>query len=185
MQITKTEIEGLVVIEPRTFEDSRGFFYESYNKKTWDEAGLRYQFVQDNVSWSHKGVLRGLHMQIGDSAQAKLVSVMQGKVLDVAVDLRQGSSTFKKHVTVEISFENKKQLMIPRGFAHGFVVLSETAVFSYKCDNRYDSKAERGILYNDPELAIDWGVPEAELIVSEKDRRNFSFEVFLRELGSL
>lgn len=183
MKITKTLIDGLVVIEPRAFEDSRGFFFESYNKKTWQAAGLNYDFVQDNVSWSKKGVLRGLHMQVGDAAQAKLVSVMQGTVLDVAVDLRKGSPTFKKHVAIELSFENKKQFLIPRGFAHGFVVLSESAVFSYKCDNGYDPKAECGILYNDPELAIDWGVAESGIIVGEKDRKNASLKDVLKNLG--
>lgn len=182
MKITKTDIEGLLIIEPRVFEDSRGFFFESYNKQTWKQNGLDYDFVQDNVSWSRKGVLRGLHMQAGESAQAKLVSVLQGAVLDVAVDLRLGSPTFKKHIAVELSAENKKQFMIPRGFAHGFVVLSETAVFSYKCDNGYDPKAEVGILYNDPELGIDWGMPESAFILNDKDRKNLPLKDVLRDL---
>jgi dTDP-4-dehydrorhamnose 3,5-epimerase len=182
MKITPTDIADLVVIEPRVFEDNRGFFFESYNKKTWSDLGLKYDFVQDNVSWSRKGVLRGLHLQRGAAGQAKLVSVLQGAVLDVAVDLRLGSPTFKKHVAIELSAENKKQFMIPRGFAHGFIVLSETAVFSYKCDNGYDPKAEVGILYNDPDLAINWGMPESTFILNDKDRKNSPLKDVLKDL---
>lgn len=170
MNIVLTEIEGCFILEPRVFNDGRGYFYESYNKNTFKAVtGLDVDFVQDNQSFSSKGVLRGLHYQIGEAAQAKLVRVIQGVVLDVAVDLRKGSATFGKHVAVELSAENKKQLFVPRGFAHGFVVLSDEAEFAYKCDNFYSKEYERGIIYNDARLDIDWKFAESDLLVSEKD----------------
>ncbi|WP_116790681.1 dTDP-4-dehydrorhamnose 3,5-epimerase [Flavobacterium psychrotrophum] len=170
MNIVHTHLEGCFILEPRVFNDGRGYFYESYNKKTFDSAtGLNVEFVQDNQSFSTRGVLRGLHYQTGDAAQAKLVRVISGTVLDVAVDLRKHSDTFGKYVAVELSSENKKQLFVPRGFAHGFVVLSEEAEFSYKCDNFYSKEHEGGIIYNDKSLAIDWQLSESELVVSEKD----------------
>ncbi len=170
MKIKETKLKGCFEIEPSIFEDGRGYFFESYNQKKFNEAANEnVNFVQDNQSFSRKGVLRGLHYQTGAFAQAKLVRVLEGTVLDVAVDLRQESPTFKQYVSVELSAENKKQLFIPRGFAHGFVVLSETAIFFYKCDNFYNKESEGGIIFNDPSLNIDWQLPEKELIVSDKD----------------
>ena len=169
MEVIKTPIQDLLIIKPKVFGDHRGFFMESYNKKTWSEAGLNYDFVQDNRSFSKKGTLRGLHMQTGDAAQSKLVTCLSGKVLDVVVDLRDGSSTYGKSFSIELCSEKKNQLLIPRGFAHGFLVLTETAEFFYKCDNFYNPAMETGIIYNDPDLAIDWGMDESELILSEKD----------------
>lgn len=170
MNIVHTDIEGCFILEPRVFNDDRGYFYESYNKETFKRVtGLEVIFVQDNQSYSTKGVLRGLHYQIGEAAQAKLVRVISGAVLDVAVDLRKGSATFGKYVAVELSAENKRQLFVPRGFAHGFVVLSDTAEFAYKCDNYYSKEHERGLIYNDPQVAVNWGFGEEELLVSEKD----------------
>ena len=170
MTIKETILVGCVIIEPRVFEDKRGYFFESFNQKRFTSAvGKSVNFVQDNESFSTKGVLRGLHFQKGEYAQAKLVRVIKGKVLDVAVDLRKDSKTFGKHISVELTEENKKQLFVPRGFAHGFVVLSDTAIFSYKCDNFYNKESEDGILYNDTDLNIDWKLPEEELIISEKD----------------
>lgn len=170
MNIVHTDIEGCFIIEPKIFSDERGYFYESYNKQTFKNiTGFDVNFVQDNQSFSSKGVLRGLHYQIGNAAQAKLVRVLHGEVLDVAVDLRKNSPTFGKHVSVRLSAENKKQLFIPKGFAHGFLVLSQTAEFSYKCDNYYNREAERGVKYNDPALGIDWGSHGDDFIVSDKD----------------
>ena len=170
MTITETKLKGCYVIEPKIYKDNRGYFYESFNLDKFNSAlGLNVNFVQDNESFSIKGTLRGLHYQIGQHAQAKLVRVIQGKVLDVVVDLRNGSPTYGGNVSLELSDENKKQLFIPKGFAHGFVVLSETAIFSYKCDNYYDKSSEGGIIYNDPTLNIDWLLPDNELIISEKD----------------
>ncbi|GAA4279522.1 dTDP-4-dehydrorhamnose 3,5-epimerase [Aquimarina mytili] len=170
MVAKETKLKGCFVLEPSVFEDKRGYFFESYNQKKFDELiGQKVNFVQDNQSFSTKGVIRALHYQIGEHAQAKLVRVLQGRVLDVAVDLRKDSPTFKEHVAIELSEENKKQLYIPRGFAHGFVVLSDTASFFYKCDNFYNKEAEGGIIYNDPELKINWKLDTKELIVSEKD----------------
>ena len=170
MTITETKLKGCYVIEPKIYKDNRGYFYESFNLDKFNSAlGLNVNFVQDNESFSIKGTLRGLHYQIGQHAQAKLVRVIQGKVLDVVVDLRNGSPTYGENVSLELSDENKKQLFIPKGFAHGFVVLSETAIFSYKCDNYYDKSSEGGIIYNDPTLNIDWLLPDNELIISEKD----------------
>ena len=170
MIITKTTLEGCFVLEPKVFYDQRGYFVESYNQQTFNSAiGQNVLFLQDNESLSSKGVLRGLHYQKGEWAQAKLVRVINGSVLDVAVDLRKDSVTFGKSFSVELSGENKKQLFIPRGFAHGFVVLSDTALFSYKCDNFYNKESEGGIIYNDKYLNIDWKLDEKALIISEKD----------------
>ena len=170
MHFIRTEIEGVFVIEPRVFEDERGYFFESYSKAKFEAAGLHYDFIQDNQSKSSYGTIRGLHFQKGEHAQAKLVRVLEGAVLDVAVDLRKGSPTYGKHVAVELSAENKRQMLIPRGFAHGFSVLSETAVFDYKCDNQYCKESEGGIRYDDPQLAIDWKVEKGKELLSEKDR---------------
>lgn len=171
MKITKTKLEGVVIIEPDVFGDSRGFFMESWNKKKMAEAGLNYDFVQDNHSKSTvKGTLRGIHFQKGDKAQAKLVRCVQGAVLDVAVDLRKNSPTFKQWVIVELSEENKKQLLIPHGFGHGFLTLTDNVEFLYKADNYYAPEADAGIRWNDPEIAIEWGIKNP--ILSEKDRRN-------------
>ena len=170
MTVTETKLRGCFEIEPTIFEDDRGYFFESFNQNTFnDQLGLNINFVQDNESFSSKGVLRGLHFQAGKYAQAKLVRVIKGKVMDVVVDVRRNSSTFGQHIAKELSEDNKKQLFIPRGFAHGFVVLSDTAIFSYKCDNFYNKASERGIIYNDKTLKIDWGLKKRELIVSEKD----------------
>ncbi len=172
MNIKETNIKGCFVIEPNVFQDKRGYFLESYNQCIFNEhLGLKVNFVQDNESYSTKGVLRGLHYQQGDQAQAKLVQVIKGKVLDVAVDIRKESQTYGKHIAVELSEENKKQFFVPRGFAHGFIVLSESAIFLYKCDNYYNKEAERGIIYNDAQLGIDWKLQKEEFIISEKDMR--------------
>ncbi len=173
----KTKLKGCYVLEPRVFEDKRGYFLESYNRNVFNEAlDLKVEFVQDNESFSSKGVLRGLHYQVGEHAQSKLVRVIKGKVLDVAVDIRKNSPTFEQHVSVELTEDNKKQLFIPRGFAHGFVVLSHTAVFSYKCDNFYNKESEHGIIFSDPTLNIDWKLPKNQLIISEKDIKLPKFE---------
>ena len=170
MNITKTAIPGLLILEPKVFSDRRGFFYESYSQKTLAAAGIDSVFVQDNHSQSVQNTLRGLHFQRGAAAQAKLVRCTAGEVYDVAVDLRRDSPTFKKWVGVTLSAENKKQFYIPKGFAHGFAVLSATAEFQYKCDNYYAPSEEVGILWNDPQLAIDW--PVSAPIISEKDKKN-------------
>ncbi|MBO4294845.1 MAG: dTDP-4-dehydrorhamnose 3,5-epimerase [Alphaproteobacteria bacterium] len=170
MNFIKTEIDGVVIVEPRVFEDERGYFFESYNQEEFFKNGITNKFVQDNQSKSSYGVVRGLHCQLGEHAQAKLVRVLDGRVLDVAVDVRKGSKTFGKHVAVELSAENKRQLFIPRGFLHGFSVLSETAIFAYKCDNLYCKASEFGIAYNDEDIGVDWKVPEDKIITSEKDR---------------
>jgi len=170
MKVTETKLKGCFIIEPKLFKDSRGYFFESFNQHRFNELiGKNIDFVQDNESFSSKGVLRGLHFQTGEYAQAKLVRVIKGMVLDVVVDLRKDSPTFSKHFSIELSEDNKKQLFVPRGFAHGFIVLSETAVFSYKCDNFYNRASEQGIRYDDPSLGIDWRLPADEFIVSEKD----------------
>lgn len=176
MNVIKTDIEGLVVIEPKVFGDSRGYFFESYNSKAFDEAVGDVTFVQDNESMSSYGVVRGLHYQKPPHAQAKLVRVVKGKVLDVAVDLRKDSPTFGRHVAVELSEENHRQLFIPRGFAHGFCVLSDEAVFQYKCDNYYAPHSEGAIAWDDPDLAIDWRIPAEMAILSEKDRNHPMFK---------
>jgi dTDP-4-dehydrorhamnose 3,5-epimerase len=175
MKIVRTSIEGLLVLEPNVFEDARGYFLESFHYQRYLEAGIATNFIQDNESKSTRGVIRGLHYQVNPFSQAKLVRVVEGCVFDVAVDLRPGSATFGKWFGVELSGSNKKQMFIPRDFAHGFSVLSETAVFSYKCDNYYSPQHERGILYNDPDLNINWQIPEAEAVVSEKDKKNNLF----------
>ena len=166
----ETKLQGCYILEPTVFGDSRGYFFESYNKQTFDKLiNHNVNFVQDNESFSSRGVLRGLHGQKDEFAQAKLVRVTQGEVLDVAVDFRKDSPTYMQHVSVKLSSENKKQLFVPRGFLHGFVVLSETAVFNYKCDNLYNKDAEIGIIYNDSDLNIDWLLNEGELLISDKD----------------
>ena len=169
MEILKTELDGLLIIKPKVFSDERGYFFESYNEKLYRDAGVNFNFVQDNISKSKKGTIRGLHYQIGDKAQGKLCKVIYGKVLDVAVDVRFGSPTFGKYFSSELSEENHIQLWIPPGFAHGFSVLSDEAVFSYKCTALYSKQHERAILYNDKQLNIDWIVDEP--IVSEKDSK--------------
>lgn len=171
MKLTLTPIKDLVVIEPKVFGDERGYFYEAYNKNTFHELGLDYDFVQDNQSFSKKGVLRGLHFQ-KQFPQAKLVRVIEGEVFDVAVDLRKDSPTFGKWYGVTLSGNNKKMFMIPRGFAHGFLVLSETAVFSYKCDDFYHPNDEGGIIYNDPDIGIEWPEVDSELVLSDKDKKH-------------
>ena len=172
MNFIKTDIDGVVIVEPRVFEDNRGYFFESYNEAEFNNNGITAHFVQDNQSQSKYGVVRGLHCQLGKHAQAKLVRVLKGKVLDVAVDARKNSPTFGKHVAVELSEENKRQLFIPRGFLHGFSVLSEEAIFAYKCDNIYMPSHERGIAFDDPELGIDWKVSVDKFILSAKDTVN-------------
>ncbi|EAQ47948.1 dTDP-4-dehydrorhamnose 3,5-epimerase [Leeuwenhoekiella blandensis] len=170
MQAQETALKGCFILEPRVFKDDRGYFFESFNQKTFEElVGQPVHFVQDNQSFSQYGVIRGIHFQKGAHAQAKLVRVLEGEVLDVAVDLREGSPTYGQHVAVKLNAENNRQLFVPRGFGHGFSVLSETAVFAYKCDNYYHKASEGGIVYNDPTLAIDWGIPEEKIQVSEKD----------------
>lgn len=170
MKVTETKLQGCFILEPAVFKDDRGYFFESFNANNFNQAiGQKMDFVQDNQSYSSKGVIRAIHYQTGKYAQAKLVRVLSGKVLDVAVDLKQDSPTFGQHVAVELSAENKKQLFIPRGFGHGFSVLSETAEFFYKCDNFYNKASEGGIIYNDPSLNIDWQLAVDEIKVSEKD----------------
>jgi dTDP-4-dehydrorhamnose 3,5-epimerase len=171
MKFVNTSIEGLVIIEPTVFGDNRGYFLESYNKKKFEEAIGKVSFVQDNESKSSKEVLRGLHFQKPPYAQAKLVSCIKGKVLDIAVDIREGSETYGQHVIIELSGENKKQVFIPRGFAHGFLVLSNTAIVTYKVDNSYAPTHDAGIRWDDSLLNIQWGVSESEVLVSEKDAK--------------
>lgn len=170
MKIINTAVKDVFIIEPQIFKDVRGYFFESYNQAKFTEAGLNYNFIQDNQSQSVYGTVRGLHFQKGEYSQAKLVRVLEGTVLDVAVDLRPDSPDFGKHVAVELSAENNRQLLIPRHFAHGFAVLSERAVFAYKCDNVYCKEAEAGIRFNDPDLNIDWKITPEEAILSEKDK---------------
>lgn len=172
MNILTTPIAGLLIIEPQYFQDNRGFFVETYNIERYKQAGIDADFVQDNLSRSSYGVVRGLHFQRPPFAQAKLVTCIEGAVLDVAVDLRQGSQTYGQHFAVELTAENHRQFFIPKGFAHGFSVLSQTALFSYKCDELYHPEAEGGVLLSDPQLAIDWRIPECERILSEKDKRH-------------
>lgn len=169
MNIIKTAIEGVVIIEPRLFNDDRGYFFESYNQKAFNEQVRPVNFIQDNESKSSYGVLRGLHFQKGEHSQSKLVRVVKGRVLDVAVDIRKGSPTFGQHVAVELTEDNHRQFFIPRGFAHGFSVLSETAIFQYKCDNFYCPQSEGAIAWNDPDLGIDWQIPVEKAILSPKD----------------
>jgi len=167
LEVIKTEIDGLLIIKPKVFGDARGYFFESYNKDSFTDAGIDIEFVQDNISKSKKNTIRGLHYQIGERAQGKLCKVIYGKVLDVAVDLRFGSPTYGKHFSFELSEDNHAQIWIPKGFAHGFSVLSDDAIFSYKCTALYSKDDERAIIFNDPDLNIDWKVKDP--IVSEKD----------------
>jgi len=173
MKIIETEIQGLLIIEPDVYGDSRGYFFESFNKRRFEEqTGVSVDFVQDNESRSAYGVVRGLHFQKPPHAQAKLVRVVSGRVLDVAVDLRDDSPTYGRHVAVELSGENHRQVFIPKGFAHGFSVLSEEAVFQYKCDDCYAPEYEGAVAWDDPDLAIDWQIPAADMILSEKDKKH-------------
>jgi dTDP-4-dehydrorhamnose 3,5-epimerase len=185
MGFVKTEFPGLLIFEPAVFEDSRGYFFESFNQNLFAEAGIHIQFVQDNQARSTYGVLRGLHFQLAPHAQTKLVRVLSGTILDVVVDIRQGSPMYGKTFTIELSAENKKQLLVPKGFAHGYSVLSPTAEVFDKCDAFYNKASEGGILYNDPQLAIDWKLPSDAVVVSDKDKvyplfancqNNFTFE---------
>ena len=173
MKIIQTEIQGVLIIEPDVFGDRRGYFFESFNRKRFEEiTGMTVDFVQDNESLSTYGVVRGLHFQKPPRAQAKLVRVVKGRVLDVAVDLRKDSPTYGHHVSVELSDENHRQLFIPKGFAHGFSVLSEEVVFQYKCDDYYAPETEGAVAWDDPDLAIDWQIPAEKIILSEKDRNH-------------
>ncbi|MDO5655139.1 MAG: dTDP-4-dehydrorhamnose 3,5-epimerase [Flavobacteriaceae bacterium] len=179
MKITKTELEGCFVIEPQVFMDSRGYFFESYNAQKFNEAtGLEVNFVQDNEALSEHGVVRGLHLQRAPFLQAKLLRVLMGKILDVAVDVRQDSPTYGRHFAIELSAENKLQLFVPRGMAHGYSVLSERALVAYKCDMQYSREHEDGIYLLDKELNIDWKIDEKKMILSEKDQRQKSFKEF-------
>ena len=184
MKSIETKIKNLLLIEPKVFEDSRGFFMESYNCNTFKELGIDNVFVQDNISKSSKGVLRGLHFQKDEYAQAKLVYVLRGAVLDITVDLRETSETFGKYVAVELNEKNKRMLFIPRGFAHGFLTLEDDTEFIYKCDNFYNPKSEVGIIWNDTDLNIDWNLDKynikEELIISEKDKKNITFKEYRR-----
>ena len=180
MKIRETYIQGLIVIEPEVFGDSRGYFFESFSAaKFAEQVGIQVPFVQDNESRSSYGVVRGLHMQLPPHAQAKLVRVVEGRVLDVAVDLRKDSPTFGKHFAIELTGENHLQVYIPRGFAHGFSVLSESAVFQYKCDGYYAPEAEAAIAWNDPELGVDWKLPQEDVVLSAKDRNHPTLKEFI------
>lgn len=178
MNVIKTDIEGVVVIEPRVFDDARGYFFESYSKRRFDEVVRPIEFVQDNESMSTRGVIRGLHFQRPPFSQSKLVRCVRGAVLDVVVDIRRGSPTYGRHIAVELTDENRRQLFVPRGFAHGFAVLSDEAVFQYKCDSYYHPESEGGISIADHSLGIDWRIDPAEAILSEKDLRNPMFSDF-------
>ncbi len=184
MAFTKTNIPGLLIFDPKVFEDSRGYFFEAFNKNHFLEAGIDIDFIQDNQSSSQYGVIRGLHYQLNPKAQAKMIRVLSGRILDVVVDIRKGSPAYGKQFTLELSAENRKQLFIPKGFAHGFSVLSDKAEVFYKCDEYYDKSCEGGIAYNDAELNIDWQIPSGKEIISEKDlllpsfsdhKNNFNF----------
>lgn len=172
INVIRTAIPDVVIVEPKIFGDDRGYFFESWSRRDFDAQVRPVQFVQDNESKSRYGVLRGLHFQKGKDAQSKLVRVIKGRVLDVAVDIRKGSPSFGQHVAVELSGENHRQIFIPRGFAHGFVVLSEEAVFQYKCDNLYVPQSEGAIRWNDPALGIDWRIPAGDVVLSEKDKKH-------------
>lgn len=177
MNVIKTDIEGVVVIEPQVFGDERGYFFESFNAECFlAETGIDVAFVQDNESRSKRGVLRGLHFQREPYAQAKLVRVVQGRVIDVAVDIRSGSPTFGKYVATELSGENHRQMFIPKGFAHGYVVLEDDTVFQYKCDEYYHPESEAGIAWNDPQIGIEWPLSEDEIILSDKDRKHLTLK---------
>lgn len=177
MTVTKTPLKDCFIIEPTIFGDDRGYFFESFNKQVFEEkTTLKVNFVQDNEAFSNRGVLRGLHFQKGKFAQAKLVRVIKGKVLDVAVDIRPDSKTFGKYFSILLSEENKKQLFVPRGFAHGYSVLEDNTIFAYKCDNYYNKSSEGGIIYNDSHLNIDWILEENEIVLSEKDKKQNSIK---------
>ena len=177
MRVEETYLKGCYVITPRIFEDERGYFFENFNKNIFEkETGVRASFVQDNESKSSKGVLRGLHFQTGKHAQSKLVRVSKGKVLDVCVDIREDSPTFGKHLSIILDDKTHKQLYIPKGFAHGFLVLEDDTIFSYKCDNFYNKDAESGIIYNDEDLNIDWNTTEGQYLISEKDKQLSTFK---------
>jgi len=180
MKIIKTKIKDVVIIEPTIFSDNRGYFFESHNEEKMKEAGYDYKFIQDNQSKSEYGTIRGLHLQKGEHSQAKLVRVLHGKVIDVAVDCRKDSETFGQHVAVELSEENNLQLLIPRGFAHGFSVLSDEAVFAYKCDNKYCKEAEAGFKFDDKNLNINWQVSPEDAILSDKDNILPTFGEFIK-----
>lgn len=180
MKVSKTTIDGLLIIEPRIFQDSRGYFFESYNEKLFHENGINQHFVQDNQSKSSYGVIRGLHMQTEPHAQSKLIRVFEGSIYDVAVDLRKESKTFGKWFGLEISAENNLQLLIPKGFCHGFSVLSESVVVSYKCDELYHPESEQGLRFNDPDLNIDWKIPADKIEVSDKDSKQPFFKDLFR-----
>lgn len=183
MRIEPTVLDGCFIVHDTVFRDDRGYFFESFNRRTFfEKTGLDINFVQDNQSRSEYGVVRGLHFQTGEHAQAKLVRVLEGKVLDVAVDLRPGSATFGKSFSLVLSADSGTQLFVPRGFAHGFAVLSEAATFFYKCDNYYNKASEGGIMYNDPDLSIDWQISPADCKVSAKDLVNQSFQSFQQAL---
>ena len=175
MNIIETALPGVLIVEPKVFGDARGHFFESWNQAAYEAAGITNKWVQDNESKSCFGVLRGLHYQAAPYTQAKIVRAIVGAVLDVAVDIRKGSPTYGKHVAVELSSENKRQLYIPHGFAHGFVVLCDEALFAYKCDNIYMPSAERGIIFNDPDLAIDWRIAPDQILLSDKDKKHPAF----------
>lgn len=181
MKVVKTGMEGLVILEPKIMRDTRGYFFEAYNKKTFGEADLDTEFVQDNQSKSSRGVLRGLHFQKPPYAQTKLVRVLKGLIQDVVVDLRASQPTFGKYLSVELSAEDGRQLLIPRGFAHGFLVLSDEAEVFYKCDEYYHPEAEGGVHYGDPALAISWGIPAKDLLVSNRDKELKSFTEVVKE----
>ena len=171
MKIIQTPLEGCFIIEPKLFEDGRGYFFESFNQQLFENStGIKVTFIQDNEAFSNRGIIRGLHYQKGKFAQAKLVRVVRGKVRDVVVDLRVNSKTFGQHFAIELSGENKKQLFIPRGFAHGYAVLEDHTYFAYKCDNHYHKASEAGIVYNDSSLRIDWKIPDDEVVLSNKDK---------------
>ncbi len=174
-----TDIEGLKIIEPKIWKDDRGYFYESYNQKLFKDAGIDANFVQDNQSYSQKGALRGLHAQANPFAQGKLVRVIQGKVIDVAVDIRKNSATYGKHIAVELSGENQKMFWVPPGFLHGFVTLEDHTIFAYKVTNLYDKASELGAIWNDPDLNINWGIAAEEAILSEKDKQLVQFKDFI------
>lgn len=181
MEVIKTKIEGVLIIEPRVFGDDRGYFFESFNAREFAEkTNLQVNFVQDNESMSHYGVVRGLHFQLPPYAQSKLVRVVKGRVLDIAVDIREGSPTYGKHVSVELTEDNHRQFFMGKGFAHGFSVLSDVAIFQYKCDAFYAPQSEGAIAWNDPDLAIDWCIPADKVILSEKDKKH----PFLRDFKS-
>ena len=180
MQVIPTPIEGVFIIEPRVFGDARGYFFESFSARDFAcETGIEVSFVQDNESFSRYGVLRGLHFQIPPHAQSKLVRVVQGAVLDIAVDLRSGSPTYGQHVAVELTAENHRQFFMPKGFAHGFSVLSPEVIFQYKCDEFYHPESEGALAWDDPDLAIDWRLPADKVLLSEKDRHHPSFRSFV------